>query len=93
MTNVHNYWIEDNFGKRTTYYAKDETAARHYFMMEGDHVYNFGPIKETRIETKETMGWMTEADPYEGQAVHRTRSGKGAVGQAIAKHKRPPNCS
>jgi len=42
------------------------------------------------------IGWMVEADPFEGQAVHRTKDGKGAVGQAIAKdklRKLPPNCS
>ena len=47
------------------------------------------------------LDWMTEIkDPGlvpEGQKeLHKTRGGKGAVGQAIArdkKHKLPPNCS
>ena len=43
--------------------------------------------------TFETMGWMTEADPNEGQEIHKTKGGKGVVGQAIAKSKQPPNCS
>ncbi len=39
-------------------------------------------------------GWMIEADPYEGQAAHRTKGGKGVIGQALAKYKKlPPNCS
>ena len=44
----------------------------------------------------DTMGWMYEVDPNEGQEIHKTRKGKGAVGQAIAKDKKrklPPNCS
>lgn len=42
------------------------------------------------------LDWMTEVDPNEGQEIHRTKGGKGAVGQAIAKdklRKLPPNCS
>ncbi len=42
------------------------------------------------------LDWMTEVDPNEGQEIHKTRGGKGVVGQAIArdkKHKQPPNCS
>ena len=44
-----------------------------------------------------TMGdWFDVVDPNEGQEIHRTRKGKGVVGQAIAKDKKrklPPNCS
>lgn len=49
------------------------------------------------------MGWMTVIDNpdliSEGgqQEIHKTKGGKGAVGQAIAKDKKkrqpPPNCS
>ena len=48
------------------------------------------------------MGWMYEIDNpdliSEGgqQEIHKTKGGKGAVGQAIAKdklRKLPPNCS
>jgi len=42
------------------------------------------------------LDWMTVVDPNEGQEIHRTKGGKGAVGQAIAKdklRKLPPNCS
>ena len=54
-----------------------------------------------KIETTFEMDWMTEIkDPDlvpEGQKErHKTRGGKGAVGQAIAKDKKrrtPPNCS
>jgi hypothetical protein len=46
-----------------------------------DNVYEFN------------MDWLDEADPNEGQEIHRTKGGKGAVGQAIAKSKRLPNCS
>ena len=52
-------------------------------------------LKDKQDNTFE-LDWMTEADPYEGQAVHKTKKGKGAVGQAIAKdklRKLPPNCS
>ena len=39
------------------------------------------------------LGWMDVVDPNEGQVIHKTKGGKGAVGQAIAKSKTPPNCS
>ena len=43
-----------------------------------------------------TQDWMVVVEDDEGQVKHRTRGGKGVVGQAIAKDKhkrRPPNCS
>ena len=87
-----NHWIKYTDGSTRLFYAENETEAHHYFMMEGDHGYDYGYIENLKIDT-ESLDWMTEVDPYEGQAVHRTRSGKGAVGQAIARHKLPPNCS
>jgi len=86
------YWIEYTDGTKRVFDAKDKQAAYHYFYNEGDHAFDYGPVEEASIEVA-TLDWMTEVDPYEGQAVHRTRSGKGAVGQAIAKSKLPPNCS
>ena len=47
-------------------------------------------------QTTFELDWMTEVDPNEGQETHKTRGGKGIVGQAIArdkKYKLPPNCS
>jgi hypothetical protein len=52
--------------------------------------------KDKVEETTFKLDWMTEVDPNEGQEMHKTRGGKGIVGQAIArdkKHKLPPNCS
>ena len=85
-----NYWIEYTNDETHFFFAENDTEARHYFMMEGDHAHNYGPIDSVRIEL---AGGIVEADTNEGKAVHRTRSGKGAVGQAIARHKQPPNCS
>lgn len=46
MKTSHNWWIIYTDGTRRTFYAKDAVEARHYFMMEGDHAYDFGKIVE-----------------------------------------------
>jgi len=40
------YWIEYIGGERKVFEAENEKDARWYFMMEGDHAYDFGEIKE-----------------------------------------------
>ena len=36
------YWLEDTTGKYQIFEAKDREAAHHYFMMSGDHAYDYG---------------------------------------------------
>ena len=91
-----NYWIEYTDSTKRMFYAESDADARHYFMMEGDHAYDYGPIEKLHVDV---MDWITVINNPEliseggQQEMHRTRSGKGAVGQAIARHKKPPNCS
>ena len=85
------YWIRYTNDTVNHFEADSDKEAHHYFMMEGDHAYDYGLVQ---VVPPAVTGWIEVVDDkYEGQAVHRTRSGKGAVGQAIAKHKKPPNCS
>lgn len=83
------YWIKYTDDTVKHFDADSDKEALHYFRMEGDHAYNYGRVRLCPPSVYYD-GWLTEADPYEGQVVHRTRKGKGAVGQAIDKHK---NCS
>ena len=88
------YWIEYTDGTTSTFAADNPQEARHYFQMEGDHAFDFGPVDKPEFPPA-VSGWMETVDKeeFEGKAIHRTRKGKGVVGQAIAKHKQPPNCS
>ncbi len=88
-----NYWIEYTDGTTRTFFAENDLEAHHYFMMEGDHAHNFGHIDAPLYPPAAVDGWMEVVDEDEGKVKHRTRSGKGLVGQAIARHKLPPNCS
>ena len=45
-----NYWIEYTDGTKRLYYATDGAAALHYFMMEGDHAYTYGPIENILLQ-------------------------------------------
>ena len=85
------YWIKYIDETVDHFDADSDDDAHHYFMMEGDHAYDYGPVRLCPPTlTGAASGWMVvDEDPYEGQVPHRTRKGKGAVGQAIAKHK---NC-
>jgi len=40
------YWIEYVDGTRRTFEAENDIEARHYFMMEGDHAHDYGPIED-----------------------------------------------
>ena len=85
------YWIRYTDDTVKHFDADSDKEALHYFRMEGDHAHDYGRV---RLQPPAVAydGWMTvDDDPYPGQAVHRTRKGKGVVGQAIAKHKK--NCS
>lgn len=38
------YWIEYTDGTIKNFYRPTKESARHYFMMEGDHAYNWGRV-------------------------------------------------
>jgi len=40
------YWIEYVDGSRKIFVAENDIEARHYFMMEGDHAYDYGPMED-----------------------------------------------
>jgi hypothetical protein len=42
MTEKQKYWLEDVQGNHHIFEAEDRKAAYHYFMMEGDHAYDYG---------------------------------------------------
>ena len=49
---MKDWWIEYIDGTRKIFQAPDRVAAHHYFMMEGDHAYDYGlvePIIEQRV--------------------------------------------
>ena len=81
------YWIEYTDGSTAIFEVSSQEEAREYFQMEGDHAVDFGPLNKEPYPLEGQTGWMVEVDPNEGQAIHRTRKGKGAVGQAIQRHK------
>lgn len=39
------YWFEDTRGKIYVKSFNTEKEARHHFMMEGDHMHDFGKVK------------------------------------------------
>jgi len=42
---MQDWWIEYTDGTRRIFQAPDKVAAHHYFMMEGDHAYNYGLVE------------------------------------------------
>ena len=43
---MENYWISYVNGTITTFYAKNRSEALWYFMMEGDHAWDWGLLSE-----------------------------------------------
>ena len=51
------YWISYTNNTVGTFEAKTSQEARHYFMMEGDHAYDYGRYeKEEEIPTNPMQG-------------------------------------
>lgn len=42
---MKDWWIEYIDGTRKIFQAPDRVAAHHYFMMEGDHAYDYGLVE------------------------------------------------
>lgn len=69
-----NYWIEYLSGHISYFYAKSEEAARHRFMMEGDHAWNYG-----RVENRA----LAETDQHEFEELGRLVRYQQALPQLI----------
>lgn len=50
MQRSPNYYIEYTDGTVKYFYAGSDSSAHNYFMMEGDHAYDYGPLKGSKHE-------------------------------------------